>query len=60
MSHSSEHTPSPCWQALLSGAVPLIDEPPPTHAALYSQLPVPAIRDERIQRGAGHGWVAGE
>ena len=53
-------TPSPCWQALLSGAVPLIDEPPPTHAALYSQLPVPAIRDERIQRGAGHGWVAGE
>ena len=33
------------WEVLLAGAVPLIDEPPDTLAALYAGLPVVAVRD---------------
>ena len=33
------------WEAMLAGAVPLIDAPPPTHAELYAGLPFVAVSD---------------
>lgn len=33
------------WEAMVAGAVPLIDTPPPTHAELYAGLPYVAVSD---------------
>ena len=33
------------WEAMLAGAVPLMDAPPPTHAELYAGLPFVAVSD---------------